>query len=193
MIIDIDDKLLSSDLFTECFSCYPEICAGVCCIHGDSGAPISENEKEIIEKNFEKIKPYMEAAGIKAIEQQGFAVVDIDGELVTPLVNGEECAYAVYDNNFNCYCSIESAYTAKKIDFCKPISCHLYPIRVKKTAENVMLNYDQWSICQCARDKGSREKIRVYEFLKEPLIRCFGKEFYEKIEQMAEIMKSTNI
>lgn len=193
MIIDIDDKLLSSDLFTECFCCDYETCGGVCCVHGDSGAPVSESEKQIIEKNLAEIIPYMQPAGKKAIEQQGVAVIDIDGDLVTPLINGEECAYSVYDNNFNCFCSIERAYMDKKIDFRKPISCHLYPIRVKKTDKNTMLNYDRWSICQCARDKGNRNQMPVYKFLKEPLVRCFGNDFYNKIEEIAEIIKSNDI
>ena len=193
MIIDIDDKLLSSDLFTEHFCCDYETCGGVCCVHGDSGAPMNENEKKIIEENIAHIIPYMQIAGQKTVEQQGVAVIDADGDLVTPLINGEECAYSVYDNDFNCFCSIERAYEDKKIDFRKPISCHLYPIRVKKTLENTMLNYDQWSICQCAREKGMREKMQVYKFLKDPLVRCFGSEFYNKVEEIAQIIKSNDI
>ena len=193
MIVDIDDKLLSFELFTECFCCDYEMCGGACCVHGDSGAPVSDNEKKILEKQIAQIIPYMQDAGRKTIEQQGVAVVDIEGDLVTPLIRGQECAYSVYDNDFNCFCSIEQAYFDKKTDFRKPISCHLYPIRVKKTDKVIMLNYDQWSICQCARDKGNREKIPVYKFLEEPLKRCFGKDFYDKIEKTAEIIKSNDI
>lgn len=193
MIIDIGDKLLSSELFTEYFCCDYEICGGVCCLHGDSGAPLDASEQKILEKNMSKILPYMKQEGIKAIEQQGVAVVDTDGDLVTPLINGEECAYSVYDEKFNCYCSIERACIDGKIDFRKPISCHLYPIRIKKTETSTMLNYDRWSICQCAREKGKYEVIPVYKFLKEPLTRCFGSEFYGEIEKIAEIIKKNNI
>ncbi|MDR1984305.1 MAG: DUF3109 family protein [Prevotellaceae bacterium] len=191
-MIDIEDKLLSSDLFTECFCCDYAACAGVCCVHGDSGAPLLEEEKEIIKKNLSEISPYLKPEGREVVQKQGVAVIDKDGDLVTPLINGEECAYSVYDEEYNCLCGIELAFFDKKNDFRKPVSCHLYPIRVKKTAETTMLNYDQWSICQCARDKGNREKISVYKFLEEPIIRCFGKEFYKKLEKIDKILKDNN-
>jgi len=189
MIIDIDDKLLSSDLFTECFCCDYDMCGGVCCIHGDSGAPLEEKERDFITENLAQILPYLKPEGIKIIEEQGVATIDREGDLVTPLINGEECAYSVYDEDCNCFCGIERAFLDKKISFRKPISCHLYPIRVKKTAESTMLNYDQWSICQCARDKGNKEKISVYKFLKEPIVRRFGCEFYKNLENIDEIIK----
>ncbi|MDR3227268.1 MAG: DUF3109 family protein [Prevotellaceae bacterium] len=192
MIIDIDDKLLSSDLFTEYFCCDYAICAGVCCVHGDSGAPLDEKEKEIITKNLAEILPYLKPEGRRVINEQGVAVIDIEGDLVTPLINGEECAYSIYDDDYNCLCGIERAYFDKKIDFRKPVSCHLYPIRIKNVADTTMLNYDQWSICQCARDKGENEQIKVYEFLKEPLIRQFGEEFYKKLEEIDKLVNDNN-
>ncbi|MDR2651222.1 MAG: DUF3109 family protein [Prevotellaceae bacterium] len=191
-MIDIDDKLLSSDLFTECFCCDYEYCGGVCCVYGDSGAPLTEDEKEIIKKNLDEILPYMKPEGRKAIENEGVAVIDIEGDWVTPLINGEECAYSIYDENANCICGIERAYMDKKIDFRKPVSCHLYPIRVKRINGTTMLNYDQWSVCQCARDKGKNENIFVYEFLKEAIVRCFGNEFYSKLENVNKLIKTTN-
>jgi hypothetical protein len=191
MIIDIDDKLLSSDLFTECFCCNYEYCGGVCCVYGDSGAPLEENEEEIIKTHIDKILPYMKPEGRKVVETEGVAAIDREGDLVTPLINGEECAFSFYDENANCFCSIERAYIDKKIDFRKPISCHLYPIRVKKTKETTMLNYDRWTICQCARDKGKNENIFVYEFLKEAIVRCFGNEFYTKLENINKLIKTT--
>ncbi|MDR2125424.1 MAG: DUF3109 family protein [Prevotellaceae bacterium] len=189
-MIDIDDKLLSSDLLTECFCCDYEYCGGVCCVHGDSGAPLDEKETEIIKKNLTEILPYMKPEGRNAIEQQGVAVIDNEGDMVTPLINGEECAFSIYDENANCFCSIERAYTDKKIDFRKPVSCHLYPIRVRKNSGTTMLNYDRWSICECARNKGKNKRIFVYEFLKEAIIRCFGNEFYTKLEDIDKLIKT---
>ncbi|MDR2065090.1 MAG: DUF3109 family protein [Prevotellaceae bacterium] len=189
MIIDIDDKLLSSDLFTEYFCCNYEHCGGVCCVCGDSGAPLEEKEEEIIKKNIDEILPYMKPEGRKVVETEGVAAIDREGDLVTQLINGEECAFSFYDENANCFCSIERAYIDKKIDFRKPLSCHLYPIRVKKTKETTMLNYHRWSICQCARDKGKNENIFVYRFLKEAIIRCFGNEFYKKLENIDKLIK----
>ncbi|MDR0755088.1 MAG: DUF3109 family protein [Prevotellaceae bacterium] len=191
MIIDIDDKLLSSDLFTEYFCCNYEHCGGICCVHGDSGAPLEEKEKEILNENIDKILPYMKRAGREIVEKEGVATIDREGDLVTPLINGEECVFSFYDENANCFCSIESAYMDKKIDFKKPVSCHLYPIRVKKTGETTMLNYDKWSICQCARDKGKNENVFVYEFLKGAIVRCFGNEFYTKLENVNKLIKTT--
>lgn len=189
MIIEIDDKLLSSDLFTECFVCDYETCAGVCCVHGDSGAPLSAEEQKIIEENIEIVKSYMQAEGVKAIEKQGAAVIDSDGDLVTPLINGEECVYTLFDEKGNCFCAIERAYLDGKINFQKPISCHLYPIRVKQIGDKTALNYDRWSICQCARDKGLSDNVKVYQFLKTPIIRQFGEDFYKELEKVDELLK----
>jgi hypothetical protein len=191
VIIDIDDKLLSSDLFTECFCCDYESCGGICCVYGDSGAPLEEKETEIIKQNIAEILPYMKPEGRQTVEKNGVGVLDADGDLVTPLINGEECAYSFYDENANCFCSIERAYIDKKINFRKPVSCHLYPVRVKNANGTAMLNYDRWSICQCARDKGENEKIYVYQFLKDAIIRCFGNEFYAKLENIDKLIKTT--
>ncbi|MDR0419996.1 MAG: DUF3109 family protein [Prevotellaceae bacterium] len=190
-MIDIDDKLLSSDLFTECFCCDYESCGGICCVYGDSGAPLEEKETEIIKQNIAEILPYMKPEGRQTVEKNGVGVLDADGDLVTPLINGEECAYSFYDENANCFCSIERAYIDKKINFRKPVSCHLYPVRVKNANGTAMLNYDRWSICQCARDKGENEKIYVYQFLKDAIIRCFGNEFYAKLENIDKLIKTT--
>ncbi|MDR2293522.1 MAG: DUF3109 family protein [Prevotellaceae bacterium] len=189
MIIDIDDKLLSSELFTECFCCDYEYCGGLCCVHGDSGAPLEEKEKEILEENIDKILPYMKPDGREIAEKEGIASIDHEGDLVTALINNEECVFSFYDEDANCFCSIERAYLDKKIDFRKPVSCHLYPVRVKKSNGTTMLNYDRWSICQCARDKGQNEKIFVYEFLKDAIVRCFGNEFYTKLENIDKLIK----
>ena len=191
MIIELDDKLISTTIFEEYFVCDLAACEGMCCVYGDSGAPLEEGEKEKIDKDLKKILPYLKPEGIKAVEEQGTAVVDYDGDLVTPLINGEECAYSYYSEKGICFCGIEKAYLEGKTKFRKPISCHLYPIRTKKIGESMALNYDQWSICHCAREKGRQEKVLVFEFLKEPIIRKFGKKFYKELEKLYNKLKNS--
>ncbi len=183
-MLQIDDKILSADLLTRRFCCDLEVCAGVCCVHGDSGAPLELEEKKVLQSELKNFHSYLTKKGRDAIAEQGVAVYDRDGDLVTPLVSdGEECAYSYFTEDGLCLCAIEKAFFDKKTTYRKPISCHLYPIRVKKLGDNLALNYDCWSICQCARDKGEREGIPVFRFLKEPIIRKFGKGFYEQLEE----------
>ncbi len=190
MIVELDNKLIATSLFEEFFVCDIATCEGVCCVHGDSGAPLEDEEKDILEAELKKILPHLKPEGRVAIKKQGVSVIDADGDLVTPLINGEECAYSYYTDNGTCFCGIEKAYLEGETMFRKPISCHLYPIRVKNIGENIALNYDQWSICQCARDKGKREKISVYQFLKEPIIRKFGEPFYHQLEELDKEIKA---
>ncbi len=191
MIIELNDKLISTSIFEEYFICDLAECEGACCVYGDSGAPLEEGEKEKIDKDLKKILPYLKPEGVKAIGEQGTAVVDYEGDLVTPLINGEECAYSYYSENGICFCGIEKAYIEGKTKFRKPISCHLYPIRTKTIGGSIALNYDQWSICHCAREKGKREKVLVYEFLKEPIIRKFGKKFYKELKKLHNELKNS--
>ena len=191
MIVELGDKLISTSIFEEYFMCDIATCEGTCCVYGDSGAPLEEEEKTAIEKDLEKIKPYLKSEGIEVIAEQGVSTIDYEGDLVTPLINREECAYSYYSKNGACFCGIEKAYLEKKTKFRKPISCHLYPIRTKKIGESVALNYDQWSICHCARERGKHEKVLVYEFLKEPIIRRFGKKFYKELENLYNELKNS--
>ena len=181
-IVQIGDILVSEDVILEYFSCDYPVCKGVCCIVGDSGAPLKEEELDPIEANYDVFSPLMRPEGRKAVEEKGFFEIDRDGDLVTPLVPGsEECAFCLFEEG-NCFCSIERQYFAGKSTFRKPISCQLYPIRVVELGGGRLgLNLHRWDICRCAFEKGRREGIRVYEFLREPLVSAFGKEFYDAL------------
>ena len=179
-MIKINNQLISSDIIEKKFICDFERCKGTCCIHGDSGAPLENNEIKIIEKIYPKIKPYLRKEGIKAVEQQGKYSVDMDSGQVTPLINGRECAYTFFEDGIT-KCAIERAYFDKKIKFRKPISCHLYPIRIQIHKDFEALNYDIWGICKAARDLGAKLNVPVYKFLKEPLIRKYGESWYKQL------------
>ena len=185
-IIQIDDKLISADVFEKHFACDIAQCAGICCVLGDSGAPLEEEEKKLLENEYEHYAAYMKPAGRKAVEEQGHTVIDPDGDLVTPLIKGKECAYSCFDAEGVCYCAIERAFLEGKTKFRKPLSCYLYPIRLKQLHEHTALNYDTWHACEAARAKGAKEGIPVFRFLKEPLIARFGQEFYDKMEEWAQ-------
>jgi hypothetical protein len=182
-IIQIDDKLISADVFEKCFACDIAQCAGICCVLGDSGAPLEKKEKKILQREYPHFVAYMKPEGRKAVEQQGHTVIDPDGDLVTPLINGKECAYSNVDDKGICYCAIERAFLDGKTTFRKPISCYIYPIRIKQFGEHTCLNYDVWSACDCARIKGAAENRPVFRFLKQPIIARFGQAFYEKMEK----------
>lgn len=187
-MIQIDDKLLSLDLFERHFCCDLPKCLGACCVHGQSGAPLFEGEVDKISAELSTIKKYLKPEGLAAIEEQGVWVLDHDSDVVTPLINGEECAYSIEENGIT-FCAIEKAWLAGKVEFRKPISCHLYPIRIKKYESFTAVNYDQWSVCQPARELGSSLNLPVYQFLKEPIIRAFGHEFYEQLQEADKLLK----
>lgn len=188
-IIQIDDCLVSEEILTEYFSCDYGKCKGCCCIIGDSGAPLDECEPEAIEKNYPLFSPLMRPQGRKAVEEKGFFEIDVDGDMVTPLVPGsEECAYTCFDKDGNCFCSIERQWFAGIGDFRKPISCWLYPIRVSVLGNGMRaLNLHRWDICRDAYEKGRKEGIRVFEFLREPLERYFGEDFYSALSEASRI------
>lgn len=182
--IIIGDKIVSSEILTECFACDYEKCGGACCVIGDSGAPILEDEIEKIENNFEKFSPLMCKKGLDAVGRKGFFEIDVDGDLVTPLVgNGQECAYCVRDDCGNNFCAIERSFCRGESAFRKPVSCRLYPIRISMLSNGMTaLNLHRWNICRDAFIKGKREKIPVFRFLREPLAETFGQEFYDALE-----------
>lgn len=182
-MIQIGDVLVSADIVSEFFACDYPVCKGACCIKGDSGAPLEEDELPGLEEDYPAFSCLMPAAGRAAAEASGFFAIDRDGDLVTPLVPGtEECAYCCFEGD-SCLCAIEKA------GLRKPVSCALYPIRVKKFRGGGMaLNLHRWDICQCAFERGRREGIRVYQFLREPLIRRFGPDFYEALDAAAAIV-----
>lgn len=186
-MIQIEDKLVSEDIFTEEFVCSLTKCKGACCVEGDVGAPLDKEETYILNDIFEKVKPYLREEGIKAIEEQGTWTVDpLDGDFVTPMVNGAECAYVIFDEKGITKCGIEKAYENGAVEWQKPISCHLYPIRINKYATFTAINYHEWPICSDACTLGKELKVPVYRFLKTPLIRKYGENFYWVLSEAAE-------
>jgi len=181
-MIMIDDKLVSDELFEKKFVCDLGACKGACCVEGESGAPLEESELEVLEEIIDEVKPYMRKEGIEAIEKSGLYEIDTDGEYVTPLVKGKECAYVSFDKNGTAKCSIEQAHRDGKIDFPKPISCHLYPIRLTELKDFTALNFHHWPICKPAHSCGAKLDVKVYRFLKEPITRKFGKSFFDQLE-----------
>lgn len=180
-IVEIGDVLVSEDVICEFFACDYPVCKGACCIVGDSGAPLEEDEIPALERDYPAFKHLVPEKGRAAAETSGYFAVDREGDLVTPLVpDTEECAYCCFEGD-NCLCAIEKA------GLSKPISCALYPIRVKKFRGGGMaLNLHRWDICRCAFERGKREGIRVYQFLRGPLIRRFGPDFYEALDAAAQ-------
>lgn len=184
-MIVIDDTLVSEELGKIYFSCDLHNCHGDCCVEGDAGAPLEEEEISILEDALDDIKPYMTEEGKSVVEKNGVFDYDIDGEWVTPLVNDRECAFVYFENGIS-FCAIEKAWREGKIKFQKPVSCHLYPVRLKKLKFNTAVNYDHWEICNPALLKGKKNNVKVYQFLKEPLIRKFGKKWYQKLSEAFE-------
>jgi hypothetical protein len=184
-MLRIEDNIISLNILDKKFCCDLGQCLGNCCRYGDSGAPLTKDEVIILGSIRSEVLPYLRDAGKKAIAEKGLSVVDFEGENVTPLVGNEECAYAILEGNIY-MCGIERAWSEGKITFRKPLSCHLFPVRTKKYSDFTALNYEEWSICMAAREKGRNEEIYVYEFLKEPLIRALGEDVYSKICIAAE-------
>lgn len=180
-MIQIGDIVVSRDLFDKHFICHLEECEGNCCVFGDSGAPLEEEEALALAEYLEKIGPYLRTQGLRAVSEQGTWVIDADGDKVTPLIGRDECAYAVFDEGI-ARCAIEQAYEAGAIPFRKPVSCHLYPIRVGKLKQGIALNYHRWSVCEPARILGEKEGIPVFRFLMDPIIRVYGESFYDELE-----------
>lgn len=187
----VEDQLLVSDaVLTDCFCCDLSHCGGICCVEGDSGAPLEQQECDRLEQEWSLYRPYMQAVGIASVEMQGSWVKDGDGDRVTPLIEGKECAYAFFEDGI-CKCAIERAFFEGKTPFRKPISCWLYPIRVQRLSNNALaLNVHRWHVCEKACTKGLQEGVKVYQFLKEPLVHCFGAEAYEAIEEAAKALGS---
>lgn len=198
-MVQIGDVIVSPDIFTEYFCCDLEKCKGECCIEGDAGAPVTIEEVAELENVLEIVWPDLSAQAQAVIDKQGVAYTDEEGDLVTSIVGGKDCVFTYYDDiNIGdekspcvvkncCLCATEKAYRAGKTNWCKPISCALYPIRVANLSNGLVgLNYNQWSVCKCAREKGRELKLPVWKFLKDPLIRRFGEEWYGWLSDCAE-------
>ncbi len=180
-IIDVDGVLVSSDILTECFCCDLDACKGICCVEGDAGAPVTEDEVMAIEDSLDAVWDDLSASAQAVIDRQGVAYCDADGDLVTSIVGGKDCVFTCYEKEC-CLCALERAYRNGQAGFCKPISCALYPIREKRFSGGLIgLNYNRWSVCKDAVKKGHELQMPVFRFLKEPLTRRFGSAWYSEL------------
>jgi len=184
-VFQIENTLVSLDVVEKCFLCDLSHCKGACCIEGDSGAPLLNIElmklQTILPTLWNDLLPEAQAL----IKKQGIAYIDCEGETVTSIINGKNCVFTFYDEQGICKCAIEKAYREGKIDFMKPVSCHLYPLRIKNYRNYSTVNFDRWEICKAGELMGKREHLPIYKFLKEPLIRRFGEEWYKQLELVA--------
>ena len=180
-MIQIQDTIISFDILEEYFVCDLSVCKGICCVEGNSGAPVDESEIACLEKVLPVIWDDLSPEAKKVIEKQGLVYRDIEGEYVTSIVDGADCVFTCYDENGYCKCAIEKAFREGKIDFYKPVSCHLYPVRVARYKEFRAVNYHRWQVCRAAVTLGKKQGVKVYQFLKEPLIRKFGEEWYTQL------------
>ncbi|WP_016989032.1 DUF3109 family protein [Flavobacterium sp. ACAM 123] len=187
-MFQLGKTIVSEDILSKDFVCNLTACKGACCVNGDAGAPLSQDETKILEEIYPKVKPFLRKQGIAVIESQGTSVVGTDGELETPLIDDQDCAYVIYDGK-TALCGIEQAYNQGVIDWKKPVSCHLYPVRVKDFTEFAAVNYDKWDICDPACSLGQELEVPVYKFVKEALVRRFGEDWYLELEKVAEGMK----
>ncbi len=184
-MIQIDDKIISLDILENHFLCDLNSCKGSCCVEGDSGAPLEKEEAKEIKKLLPSIKPFMSGEGVGVVNHHGVSLYDEDGDLTTPLINNKQCAFVIFEKGI-AKCSIEKAYNANKIKFKKPISCHLFPIRVTNYKNFQALNYEKIKICNEACKLGEKSKLPMYVFLKEALIRKYGEKFYDDIIEVAK-------
>jgi len=185
-MFQIGKTIVSEEIIEKDFVCNLSACKGVCCVAGDAGAPILKEETTILEEIYPKIKPYLRKKGIEAIEKQGTWVTGWDGELETPLIDEKkECAYVIFDGE-TAICAIEQAYNEGVVSWKKPISCHLYPIRIKDFSDFSAINYDRWDICNDACTLGKELAVPVYKFVKEALLRRFGQKWYDELDKVAQ-------
>jgi|TARA_B110000977_G_C11036265_1_gene477203 hypothetical protein len=185
-MFQLGKTIVSEDLIEKDFVCNLGACKGECCISGEAGAPVTIEETKILEAIYPKVKPFLRLEGIASIESQGTYVTSHLDDFETPLVHGKECAYVTFTENGTASCGIEDAFNAGEIDFKKPISCHLYPVRVQDYSEFAAVNYHKWPICNDACTLGASLKVPVYKFVKEALIRKFGVHWYAALEKVAE-------
>lgn len=188
-MLQIKNTLVSLDVIEKKFICDLSKCKGDCCVHGDYGAPLEPEELATINKYLPKIKAYLNEKALKSLTKYGTKLKDDEGSFVTPLIDKKECVYTYFENNI-AKCAIEKAFINGDIDFQKPISCHLYPIRITKYPTFIAVNYHKWEICSPANENGKTLGVPVYKFLKDPLIRKFGKKWYDELELTAEVYLS---
>ena len=199
-ILQIGDVLLSSDIIIEEFCCDLSVCHGACCIEGDAGAPVTLDEIGEIEAALDEAWPRLSASAQAVIDRQGVVYTDRDGDLVTSIVGGKDCVFTCYEDlslddgttvGHCCLCALEKAHREGRCPFCKPISCALYPIREKQFSDgSIGLNYHRWDICACGREKGRQLHLKVYQFLREPLVRRFGQQWYDELCDVARALQA---
>jgi hypothetical protein len=189
-MMQVGNCIVGTELLEEDFLCNLDSCKGHCCVEGESGAPLDEGEEKEIEEYYPKFKKHLREESIKEIEKTGFSVIDKrDGELVTPLLKGKECVYTIFEHGI-AKCGIEKEFLRGKIPFRKPISCHLYPIRIKKMGDDMeALNYHFWDVCDPARKYGCKKKVKAYVFLEDALVRRYGREWYDELLETVEAYK----
>ena len=183
----VKNSIVSDDIVDRRFCCDLSQCKGQCCVEGDCGAPLLEEEIPILEQILPQVEPYMTEAGKAVVQSEGVATLNNAAEPCTPLVNNRECAYVSWGDDSTAFCAIEQAFRDGKIDFMKPISCHLYPLRVDEYGEFTTINYHQWDVCRCSVVKGNQEGQPLYEYLREPLVRRFGQDWYDELLLMIEL------
>lgn len=191
-MLQIENTIISLDLLEEYFVCDLFACKGICCVEGDAGAPLEQDEILKLKEVLPYVWDDLPKASQKVIKKQGVYYIDDDGEPVTSIVGQKECVFAYKENTGIWKCAVEKAYLEGRIDFYKPISCHLYPVRLQKFKELTAVNIHRWDVCRCARTNGLRSSVRVYQFLKEPLIRHFGSKWFEQLEAAAEELKKSD-
>lgn len=185
-MLQIQDTLVSLELLERHFLCDLDKCLGQCCIEGDAGAPITQEEKQKIEAILPEIIDDLTPAARREIEENGVSYIDEEGDLVTSLVDGAQCVFTCFEKGGMCHCAIEKAYREGRIDFMKPVSCHLYPVRITEYPTFQAVNLHRWEICKCAEVLGRKKGVIAYKFLKEPLTRRFGEEWYEELDNIAQ-------
>lgn len=185
-MFQLDKTIVSEEVLEKEFVCNLNACRGACCVNGDAGAPLEKEELETLQEILPILKSYLRKEGLQAIEEQGTYTTNEFGEHETTLIDGADCAYVIYDDKNVALCGIEEAYNQGEISFKKPVSCHLYPIRIKQYSEFAAVNYDKWEICDDACSLGKELQVPVYKFVKQALVRKFGEDWYAELEKVAE-------
>lgn len=188
-MLQIGDTIISLDVIESQFICDLCKCKGQCCVDGESGAPLEKEENDKINEILPIIWDELSVEAQALIEVQGISYKDYDGELVTSIIKGDECVFTYFDEDGVCKCVIDKAYREGRITVPKPISCHLYPIRLQKYPNFTAVNYHKWSVCKPAVELGKREGVELYKFLKEPLIRKFGEKWYNELCTIVELLE----
>ena len=191
-MFQLDKTIVSEEILEKEFICNLSACKGACCVNGDAGAPLEKDELPILEEILPILKKYLRKEGLEAIKKQGPYTTNELGEHETTLINGADCAYVIYDEKKVALCGIEEAYNQGEISFKKPVSCHLYPIRIKQYSEFAAVNYDRWEICDDACNLGKELSVPVYKFVKQALVRKFGEQWYKELEHIAEERSRSN-